>query len=184
MREIKGLHTSQRTFQSTAGFTILEQIIVVTIIGIMGAIATPSWTRFVQRQNLNAAQNQIYRSLQDAKSNATLQKITWQFSIRERNNIVQWAVHPDTINPDNANWHDLDKTIRLDPETTLEQSNGVRRIQFDYKGNIRKPPLGRVTLSSQRDGKTKRCVVISTFIGTIRTAQEHPKVNADKKYCY
>lgn len=150
----------------------------------MGAIATPSWTRFVQRQHLNAAQNQIYRSLQEAKSNAKLQKITWQFSIREINNVVQWAVHPDTINPVNANWHDLNKTIRLDPETTLQQSNGVRRIQFDYKGNIRKPPLGRVTLSSQHNSKTKRCVIISTFIGAMRTAQERPKANADKKYCY
>ena len=181
------MHVNSRTNHvklcSTAGFTVFELIIVVTIIGIIFAIASPAWFSFIERQRLNSAQNQIYRAMQQAKSQAILQKVTWQFSLQEANDTVVWAVHPAGVNPANAQWNHLDQTIHLDPETTLQQSGGVRQVKFDYKGNVAKPPFGRVTLFSDRGGKTKRCVFVSTLIGTLRTAKEHPKPR-DGKYCY
>ncbi len=177
--------TDKAVSLSTAGFTLLEQIIIVGIMGILSAIAAPAWFSFVEHQQLNIAQDQIYRAMQEAKSYAKLQKVTWQFSVRESNNFVEWAVHPAIVNPANAQWNNLDKAIHLDPETTLQHSGGVRQIQFDYKGNVTKPPFGRVTLSSQHGGKAKRCVFVSTIIGTLRMAKEHPQRNrADGKYCY
>jgi prepilin-type N-terminal cleavage/methylation domain-containing protein len=178
-------YTQQAAFRSTAGFTLFEITIVTLIIGILSAIAAPTWIAFVNRQLLNTAQYQVYQAIQEAKSNAKLQKVTWQFSIRESDNVAQWAVHPVTVNPANAQWNNLDKTVHIDPETTLEHSGDVNRIQFDYHGNVAKPPLGRVTLSSQHGGKAKRCVFVSTLIGTLRTAKENPKPNQeDGRYCY
>lgn len=181
---VKSQYPNTVASQSTSGFTLLELIIVVALLGIVSAIAAPAWSGFVSRQSLNTAQDQVYRAMQEAKSNAKLQKLTWQFSIREQNRVVQLAVHPATINPANATWNNLDKRVRLDPETTLQKSGTIRRIQFDYHGNVRKPPLGRVTLSSKQGGKTKRCVVVSTIIGTLRTAKERRKQDSDKRFCY
>jgi Tfp pilus assembly protein FimT len=181
--QVNSQYTNKAASRSTGGFTQSELIIIVAVIGIMGAIAIPSWLGFVERLHLNIGQDQIYRGMEEAKSNAKLQKVTWQFSVRENNAVVQWAVHPATVNPANAHWHNLDKTIHLDSETTLQLSSGVRKIQFDYLGNVTKPPFGRLTLSSQFSGKTKRCVFVSTIIGTLRTAKEHPKPK-DGKYCY
>lgn len=175
-------HNTKAPSPSTAGFTLLESIIVVSIVGILAAIAAPNWFSFINRQRLNTAQYQVYQAMQEAKSNAMRDKVTGQFSIRKNADIVQWAVHPATVKPANTQWHNLDKTINLDPETTLQQSGTVRRIQFDYHGNV-KPPLGRVTLSSRNGGKTKRCVFVSTLLGAIRTAKENPK-KQDGKYCY
>ena len=81
----------------STGFTLFELIIVVTIIGIICAIAAPAWFSFIERQRLNSAQNQIYRAMQQAKSQAILQKVTWQFSLQEANDAVVWAVHPAKI---------------------------------------------------------------------------------------
>jgi prepilin-type N-terminal cleavage/methylation domain-containing protein len=166
-----------------SGFTLLESLIVTSLIGILAAIAAPNWLSFVNTRRLNTAQNQVYYAMRQAQSQARTEKLTWQASFREVNGVVEWAVHPATVNPNNAVWNTLDPDIRLDSETTLQASNGVRRIQFDYLGAVRQPPLGRITLSSKLGGKAKRCVIVSTILGAIRTAQERPQAS-DGKFCY
>ncbi len=170
------------------GFTLTEALIVISIIGILSAIAIPSWLTFLNVLRLNAAQAQVYRAMREAQSQAKQEKLIWQVSFREVDNLVQWAVHPATIEPANANWHNLESSVRLDTETTLQRSNGIRRTQFDYKGNVILNPtqylaLGQLTLSSRNGGKAKRCVVVSTMLGAMRTAKEQPRPRQGK-YCY
>jgi len=168
---------------SSSGFTLLEMLVVIAAIGILAAIATPSWLSFINNRRLNDASDKIYLGLRQAQSQAKKTKSTWQFSLREQGNIVQWTVHPETVNPNNANWNNLDSSIVLDPETTLNLKNNIRQIQFDYMGTIRKPPLGRITLSGKSGSKAKRCVFVSTILGAIRTAKERDKAK-DGDYCY
>ena len=170
---------------SSSGFTLLEVLVVIAAIGILATVAAPSWVAFINTRKLNAASDKVYLGLLRAKREAQRTKTTWQFSIREKEDIVQWAVHPETVNPNNANWNSLDSNVVLDEETTLllRKSTQVRHIQFDYRGSIRKPPLGRITLSSKYGGKAKRCVYISTILGAIRTAKERDKPKKGD-YCY
>ena len=159
-------------------------LVVIVLVGILSAIALPSWLSFVNTRRLNTAQDQVYRAMRQAQSEAKKQKLTWQVSFREHNNIVQWTVHAASINSPIANWNDLDSNIVLDSETTLQQSNGVRQIQFDYAGNVTQPPLGRITLSSRYAGKAKRCVYVSTILGAMRTAKDRATTNPNGDYCY
>jgi prepilin-type N-terminal cleavage/methylation domain-containing protein len=168
---------------SKSGFTLPEMLVVIVLIGILATLAIPNWLAFVEIRRLNTAQNEVHLAMRQAQSQATKEKLTWQASFREQNSIVQWAVHPATVNPSNANWNNLDSNVRLDEETTLSESNGIKEIQFDYRGNISKPPLGRITLSSKYGGKVKRCVIVSTILGAMRTAKEHNTTNNDN-YCY
>ncbi len=186
-------------YPSTAGYTLIETIIIVAIVGTLSAIIAPSWLNFIARQRLNTAQDQVYRAMQEAKSNATKDKITWQVSFREENNIVQWTIHPassEEFVPSGLHWHELGENISVDKEknnkgeyeTTLD-SPGIKtitgpwRVQFNYHGNTN-GQLGQITLISENGGKTKRCVCVSTLIGAMRKGQEHSKVNENKKYCY
>ena len=173
----------------SSGYTVLEVLVVIVAVGILAAYSAPSWLAFIDNRRLNDASDKIYLALRHAQRQAQKTKTTWQFSLRvkENENIVQWAGHPETLNPDNTIWNSLDSNIVLDEETTLfkPKSSNVRRIQFDYRGSIKKPPLGRITLSSKHGGKTKRCVFVSTILGAIRTAKERdkPKKGTDD-YCY
>ncbi|BAY36973.1 hypothetical protein NIES2111_13070 [Nostoc sp. NIES-2111] len=165
------------------GFTLPEVLVVVLFIGIIATLALPNWLVFVDTQRLNQAQSQVYNAMRQAQSQASKEKLTWQASFRESNGIVQWAVHPATVSPVVANWNNLDSRVSLDAKTTLQESNGVRRIQFDYQGSVRQPPLGRITLSSKSGGKTKRCVIVSTILGAMRTAKERSSAEGGR-YCY
>ncbi len=131
---------------------------------------------------LNAAQAEVYQAMRDAQSTARRNHIHWQFSSREWNEVVQWSIHPTSSIPSNAFWKNLDPAIRLDAETTLQLSNGVRRVQFDENGNVN-GQLGRLTLSIKTGGKSKRCVIVSTLIGVIRKSRDQPQLQ-DGKYCY
>jgi prepilin-type N-terminal cleavage/methylation domain-containing protein len=168
---------------SNSGFSLVEMLVVIFIIGILSAIALPSWLNFVNTRRLNVAQNEIYRAMRQAQSQAKKQKLTWQVSFRVNNDILQWAVHPATVNPTDANWNNLDSNVRLDPETILQPPNVVQQVQFDYKGNVI-PPLGRITIYSPYAGKVKRCVYVSTILGAMRTAKERAMANENGKHCY
>ncbi|MCC5642103.1 type II secretion system GspH family protein [Nostoc sp. CHAB 5824] len=169
---------------SSSGFTLPETLVVVLLISILATLGIPNWLAFLDTQRLRTAQNEVHLAMRQAQRQASKEKLTWQASFREQNGIIQWAVHPATINPSDANWNNLDSNVRLDPETTLQLSNDIRKVQFDYRGNAKSPnDLGRITLSSRSGGKVKRCVIISTILGAIRTAKEHTTTD-DGKYCY
>ncbi|MDZ8067841.1 MAG: type II secretion system protein [Nostoc sp. DedQUE08] len=167
---------------SNSGFTLPEMLIVVVLIGILTTLGIANWLAFMDTRRLNTAQNEVYYAMRQAQRQATKEKLTWQASFREQNNIVQWAVHPATVNPSNANWNNLDANIRLDSETNFQPSlSSIQKVPFDYKGNAK--DLGRITLSSKSGGKAKRCVIVSTLLGTMRTAKEHTRAD-NGNYCY
>lgn len=184
------------------GFTLIETMIAIVIVGILAAIAAPSWISFVNTRRLGVAQDLVYRAVREAQSNAKRDKITWQASFQENNGIVQWAIHPAEPNsflPNKINWNNLDQNIQVvkdknnlnQCETTLNQpkascpATGPWRVQFDYKGRPQAgvSELGQITLSS-KNSSSLRCIYISTILGAMRTGQEHSTANGNNNYCY
>ncbi|WP_335337750.1 type II secretion system protein [Nostoc piscinale] len=83
---------------SSSGFTLPEILVIVLIFGVLAGLVLPNWLAFVDRIRLNAAQDKIYLAMRQAQSQAVKEKVSWQVSFREENNVVKWSVHRADIN--------------------------------------------------------------------------------------
>lgn len=188
--------------QSTAGYTMIEIIVVVVIIGILSAIVGPSWLGFLTRQRLSSAQGQALTVMRDAQVNAKRDKRIWEVCFRQNsdNNSVQYSVHPmrtgGAADCANASWQNL--TGEANKIGILPQGAALPyKVQFDYTGlivdNQRVPnsnrlapvptlpdgstEIGRITFASRSGNAlntagSRRCIYVSTLIGAMRTAQD------------
>jgi Tfp pilus assembly protein FimT len=197
---------------SAAGFTMLETLIIVLIIGIFSALVAPSWLMFINNYRLKVSIDRVYWAMEMARSNAKRDKISWQASFKQVGETVQIAVHKSDISPAQVpagEWKSLepqilintnDTTLRkVNENTNLVKENGtVWRALFNYQGC----PVynksdecgltsilakGTLTLSHPHLQNGDRCVVISTILGHKRIAQRQKKPNPDNdknRFCY
>ena len=202
-KTIKGRATTP-----AAGFTMIEILIILLIVGIFSAIVAPSWLMFINNQRLKVSLDRAYSAMELAQSNAKRDKISWQASFKEVGENVQIAVHPADITPAQlpANqWKNLEPQIKIDTaETTVlqvnenneQKENGkIRRVMFNFRGcpvsrkdhdctqtSIR--AKGTLTLHHPNLTNSQRCIIISTLLGHKRTSKRQSKHNDDKRYCY
>jgi type II secretory pathway pseudopilin PulG len=174
--------------QNFAGYTLIEALVVVVMVGAMFAIATPTWFRFLESQRVNASKDEIYQAIRQTQTTAQQRARDWRFGIRAANQgLTEWAIYPDGAAPSTVSWVKVNPHVQLAPypETTGSSSAGIYAVEFDYKGNAN--ILRTITLSSKNDPSIKRCVIVSTLLGALRTAKEQKRPDPDGpgiRYCY
>jgi len=179
--------------QTVSGFTMLELMIVVFMIGILSAIAAPSWQAFTTKQRVKAVNNQVLRALMTAESEAKLRKtpITVQFNPPTVSNPAP------TINISlgaGATQSSPLKTITLNGEgeikpdmITMSVNAGSpptsvtlpASLSFDYDGSLAQQPVVTasqttpfvITIASKAGG-TKECVRVETILGAMSTGSD------------
>ncbi len=172
---------------STTGFTLIESLVVVVILGILAAIVAPTWKTLLDRQHVNAAQREILASFREAQFNAQRDLRDWQVCFRTQNGRVETLVHAQTQSdpigcPTNdPRWHPLagevSQTIQI-ANATLPLRNGYRSSRFLFNGRITGAGAtgsslgtGRIVITPKGQVAPKRCVFISTILGTTRSAK-------------
>jgi prepilin-type N-terminal cleavage/methylation domain-containing protein len=178
------LLSPSRSDPSQTGFTLLESLIAATIIAIMAAIALPSWLGFLDQRRVNMTQDMVYQALRSTQQDASQNLQNQQFSLRERNNRIEWASHPTSVSAVQvSHWTPLIEGVGLaNEDNTLIQSGDIYYVRFDHHGNVRSR-LGRITVVGSGSRNSHRCVVVSTLLGAMRRGQGQMKANADGRYC-
>lgn len=171
-----------QSHQAQAGFTLIEMLIITVIVGVLAVMSSSGVYGFIRMQRLRSANDEVNLAIRKAQTSAVSEKIPWQASFRQQGDVVQWAVHPDSVAPGSARWTDLEPTVTIDAETDLPEASGIYRVVFDHKGRV-ETDLGGITLTLENGGIAKRCTLVLTILGAIRTSHEQPTLK-DGKYCY
>ncbi|MCL2924391.1 MAG: type II secretion system GspH family protein [Trichodesmium sp. MAG_R04] len=169
--------------QKDSGFTILELITTVLIIGILSAIAAPAWNGFINNQRTRTVNDAVLRALRSAQSDAKLKKkeIKVTFKYDEDPPVDPPVVSINNIDQTlNANGEIKAKMVKLATGKCANDdcSNGFTtdtktNITFDYRGvmeNDDSLPFAITTAIAEGTG-AKRCVIVQTILGNMRTAE-------------
>ncbi len=170
---------------SSAGFTLIEGLILVVCIGLLAAIAAPSLFGFLNQRKINITRDMVYQALRSTQADAMQLRHDRRFSLRQRDGRIEWASHPDSVLASQVTaWQPLvNGVILADIDNTLLQAGNVYYAKFDMYGNVQ-GRLGTVTVTMGGDRSTHRCVVVSTLIGAMRKGQAQAKANSNERLCY
>ena len=198
-----------RSTASDDGFTILEILILITLIGTLSALTAPSWLMFINNYRLKVSIERSNWAMEIAQSNAKRDKTSWQASFKQVRENVQVAIHKSDISPAQVptnEWKSLEYQVRINTnDTTLrkvnentnlvKQNGTVWRAMFNYRGcpvynktdecgQTSLLAKGNLTLSHPDLQNGDRCVIISTLLGHTRTSKRQSKPNDKNRFCY
>jgi len=137
-------------YVSTRGFTLIEVLVVIAMVGILSAIAAPSWLAFTNNQRLRAANGKVFSAINEAKSKAKTDKSTVIAEFRQNGDRAEYAIYK---NPLGAIWQTLD-------DVTVSNS----LVEIDFRGNTKDVP----TTVTVTNGNQKRCTSVITLLGATR----------------
>ena len=145
--------------RNSSGFTMLEMLVVLMIVGVLSSIAAPSWRAFVQKQQIDAVNTSIYTILNQAKSEAKLKKLKVSAAFRMNGDRSEYSIYTGSTAD---GWQTLSRDIAVTPAT----------IGFNYRGepdqNVTLPATVTVTKNN-----LKRCTAVVTLLGAIRQGEQN-----------
>lgn len=146
--------------KNSQGFTLIETLIIVMIIGILSAISASSYLAFNSKRKVNDAVAKVQGALQECLRESMRRSKSYDVTLNTTTKTVRGdcLVTGDRALPNEVV---IATNIRGTPPT----------INFSYRGTITLPDAGTVVFSNADTSSEKKCLVISSPLAIMRTGK-------------
>ncbi|PSR18479.1 hypothetical protein C8255_07195 [filamentous cyanobacterium CCP3] len=176
------LLTSSKTDQS-AGFTLIEVLVVVIIAAVLAAIAAPSWQGFLNRQRVSAVKSDLLQTLKNAQQDAIQRRLSVPVVINSAATLPTVTVNGNTQtlgagdnNPGNV------RLRSYSVGSTGNQDATYDTVIFDHRGmpTVRRSTTAAAATSdalpfvisiNAASADVKQCVIVASLLGSLKTAR-------------
>jgi prepilin-type N-terminal cleavage/methylation domain-containing protein len=148
--------------KSNSGFTLVEMMVVVIIVGVVAAIAVPNFLGLLNRNRANAAMRQVEGALKEAQKQSIRTGKSCSIDIDTTNKAIK---NPST------NGCLLSERVLND---SVELKSSRTTIGFSGKGNITingTNPAPVFVMSIPNNTNIQKCVTMESVLGSIRTGE-------------
>ncbi|NEP63752.1 MAG: type II secretion system protein [Symploca sp. SIO2G7] len=167
------------------GFTLLEALVVVIMVGILAAIAGPGWLAYLNKRRVVTTRDDIYQAILQAQTQAKQKSVSYSVSFRtstqpDTPGFLEWSVYPSAAA--STAWETA-KSGTVEVDTACAGAvdpitDSTQKFEFDYKGNVTDNSMSTLYLASDTgnftgdDDPTLRAVHMQTLIGAIRKVDQ------------
>jgi prepilin-type N-terminal cleavage/methylation domain-containing protein len=156
---------------SKGGYTLVELIIVIVIVGVLAAIAAPGWLSFMNSRRANAARDQIFQAMRQAQAQALRGKASQSvvFAPGAIPTVTSLGV-TQRIGDGQLDANAVDLRPRLG-------ATPINSVDFDANGNIKNVEINdnqliKITVTVPPNTGAKRCIIVQTLLGAMRSSSD------------
>ncbi len=140
--------------KSSSGFTLIEMLVTITVIGVIATISAPNFLGLLNRNRVNEAAQQIEGALKEAQRQAMRKGTQCTININTTSKTISGA---NCLLSNRV----LNDSIQLNTSRTS--------ITFSGKGNIDATTTPVLVVSIPNLTNQQKCVVLEGFLASMRT---------------
>ena len=148
------------------GFTLIETLIIILIVGILAAIAAPSFLSWLRNREVDDALGLVVGALKESQSEALRLSKGCTVNLDTTRQTIEATVIPPQTPPENC--------LPTGSRNLRATSRNMRMITSFNPGDLvftfkKTTPNEGIIVLFQQDATKPRCVVVSEGLGLIRT---------------
>lgn len=187
------IRISKHKNDHNAGFSLIELLVVILMVGVLAAIAAPSWQTFTTRQRIKSVNTQILQAIKTTQAEAKRNQSDYVLEFNLDGDPLKYSIYKDVELPKLPDKQpqslSLDGAIKENMLKIYSQVQGTERnkIHFNFNGGLDEDKLKEDNIEIKDTGKntdgfrvvvypkdspdSRNCIIVQTILGATRTAE-------------